>query len=338
MCLVSIIVPIYNANKYLIKCVGSILAQTLKDIEIILVNDGSKDDSLEICNQFSKSDHRIIIIDKKNEGVSQARNVGIDKAKGEYISFVDADDWIEPNMYENMYNKLKSTNSKVCICNGYRQKGNEMTEIKVLVQSDQIQQISAEYIIGQIIGENRWGNRDSSLAHRGVYFYLYKRDQIGKIRFNRELPMGEDLLFNINVLGKTQEICIDEGYYYHYIWNTSSSTQEYENKFWNVLKKMIVDIEKALEDIQLKEVLRDRFNIFLIEHVRNATLNEYKAKNKRTVDKIKEIKNVCKDPLVQQTIAYELKKKLQMRYKLLLLLLKYKCAMIMYLEAIIRNH
>ena len=108
MKLVSIIVPIYNAQNYLNRCLDSLLAQTLEDIEIILINDGSKDDSLAICRAYEEKDSRIIVIDQKNAGVSAARNAGLDRASGQYVGFVDPDDWVEPDMYALMYEKTHS--------------------------------------------------------------------------------------------------------------------------------------------------------------------------------------------------------------------------------------
>lgn len=104
---VSVVVPIYNVEKYLRQCLDSIIAQTLKDIEIILVNDGSKDGSLAIIKEFANKDKRIKVIDKKNEGLGKTYNRGMDEAKGEYIGFVESDDWIEPDMYETLYNVAK---------------------------------------------------------------------------------------------------------------------------------------------------------------------------------------------------------------------------------------
>src|SRR5207253_2318057 len=100
---VSIIVPVYNNEKYLSECLDSLINQTLKDIEIILVNDGSNDNSLLICYEFGKIDGRIKVIDKPNGGVSSARNTGLKLASGKYVGFVDSDDWIESDMYEKMY-------------------------------------------------------------------------------------------------------------------------------------------------------------------------------------------------------------------------------------------
>jgi len=113
---VSVIVPVYNVEEYLVKCLDSLVKQTLKDIEIICINDGSTDNSLEILKAYSKNDSRIIIIDKENEGQGIARNLGISTASGEYIGFVDPDDWVDYDMYEKMYNQAESLSSDIVIC------------------------------------------------------------------------------------------------------------------------------------------------------------------------------------------------------------------------------
>lgn len=113
---ISIIVPIYNVEKYLKKCLDTIICQTLKEIEIICVNDGSTDNSRKILEQYSKIDSRIIIIDKKNGGLSSARNAGMKIAKGEYIGFVDSDDWVDETMFEKLYKKAKENDSQMSIC------------------------------------------------------------------------------------------------------------------------------------------------------------------------------------------------------------------------------
>lgn len=114
--LISVIVPVYKVEQYLIKCVNSVIAQTYSNIEIILIDDGSPDKSGEICDSLAKQDHRIRVIHKSNGGLSSARNAGIDIAKGEYIGFVDSDDSIEPYMYEELLNLINSEKTKLAVC------------------------------------------------------------------------------------------------------------------------------------------------------------------------------------------------------------------------------
>lgn len=111
--LISIIVPVYNVEEFLEKCIDSILNQTFKNFELILINDGSTDNSGNICEKYSKKDDRIIVIHKKNGGVSSARNVGLDLAQGEYIGFVDSDDFIEEDMYELLYTLITETKKDI---------------------------------------------------------------------------------------------------------------------------------------------------------------------------------------------------------------------------------
>jgi glycosyltransferase involved in cell wall biosynthesis len=113
--LVSVVVPVYNCERLLKRCLESLVNQTLKDIEIICINDGSTDSSLKILQEFQEKDDRIILIDKSNEGQSKARNIGIDLAKGEFIAFVDADDWVDLYFYENLYNCANWYNADVAV-------------------------------------------------------------------------------------------------------------------------------------------------------------------------------------------------------------------------------
>ena len=115
--LISIIIPVYNVEKYLRKCLDSIINQTYKKLEIILIDDGSTDNSGKICEEYAKKDDRIIVIHKENAGVSSARNRGIELANGKYIGFIDSDDWIEENMYETLYQNLLQFDVDISMCN-----------------------------------------------------------------------------------------------------------------------------------------------------------------------------------------------------------------------------
>ena len=116
--MISIIIPIYNVDKYLTKCIESIVSQTYQDLEIIMVDDGSSDACPQICDQYAEKDSRIVVIHQKNSGVSAARNAGLKVATGKYISFIDADDYIEFDMYENMVRAFEIEDSELVIC-GY---------------------------------------------------------------------------------------------------------------------------------------------------------------------------------------------------------------------------
>lgn len=141
--LVSIIVPVYNVEKYLEKCILSVLSQTYTNIEVILVDDGSTDDSLKICETYAKLDNRISVIHKQNGGLSSARNAGLDIARGDFISFIDSDDYVDSRFIENLYNRIISDGSDIAVCEYSRvdEKGDSLPYIPfnkdIVVNEDQ---------------------------------------------------------------------------------------------------------------------------------------------------------------------------------------------------------
>ncbi len=118
---ISIVVPVYNVEKYLKRCLDSLVNQTLKDIEIICVNDGSKDNSLNILEEYAKKDNRIVILNQKNAGLSAARNTGMEIAKGEYIGFVDSDDWVDLDFFEKLYIAAKNNDCDIAVADFIRE-------------------------------------------------------------------------------------------------------------------------------------------------------------------------------------------------------------------------
>ncbi|HEC1763097.1 TPA: glycosyltransferase [Campylobacter jejuni] len=169
--LVSVIVPIYNVEKYLRQCLDSIVNQTLQEIEIILIDDGSIDSSGSICDEYAAMDSRIVLIHKENAGLGAAYNTGLEIAKGEYIGFVESDDWIEPNMYEELYKKAKETNVDVCIGNFYYH-----SDI-----GDRIyQQLFTMIPYGLIFSINDYP--ELLTLHTSLWAKIYKKSVLGHIR------------------------------------------------------------------------------------------------------------------------------------------------------------
>lgn len=134
--LISIIVPVYNTMKYLVRCVESILNQTYKELQIILVDDGSTDGSGALCDDYAAKDKRIFVIHKENGGLSSARNAGLDVAAGKYIGFVDSDDYIEADMYEKMLHEIERHSADMCICSSYDEEENGKKDISITEHSE----------------------------------------------------------------------------------------------------------------------------------------------------------------------------------------------------------
>lgn len=148
---ISVVVPIYNVDRWLPRCLTSIIGQSFTEFELLLVNDGSTDDSLEICQSFSKKDERIKIINKENGGLSDARNAGIDIAQGRYIVFVDSDDYLERNYLFNLYHNIIKTNADIAMCE-YK----EVTEKGKLIKKVYLNETSSAQVVSgrQIIKNN----------------------------------------------------------------------------------------------------------------------------------------------------------------------------------------
>lgn len=206
---ISVIVPVYKVEKYLIKCVDSILAQTYKNLEIILVDDGSPDACPRICDQFAKLDDRIIVIHKENGGLSDARNAGLDIAKGEYIGFVDSDDYISPVMYETLLNRILLDKSELAVCEYVRvYDSDEREKIEKKLHRARKRCYSPNEFISEMF-----------LQCNGAYVVawnkLYKNEIFNTLRF----PIGkqhEDEFIIHHVIAQCKKISYieDEMYYY----------------------------------------------------------------------------------------------------------------------------
>ena len=172
---ISIIVPIYNMEPYLQRCLTSLTSQSQADIQIIAVDDGSTDSSLQIVHQFAKDDNRIIVIHQENSGVSSARNAGIRAAEGEYIGFVDPDDWVETSMYEDMYKEAIRLQADIVMCSYIREFGSHSKEKKfpvsdqVYYQGEEVRNEMVRRLVGPLYSEvanpellDAWGTVNTS--------------------------------------------------------------------------------------------------------------------------------------------------------------------------------
>ncbi len=317
---VSIIVPVYNSEKYLKKCIESIQKQTLKDMQIILINDGSTDNSLSICKEYQKRDNRIEVIDKANMGVSSARNTGIEAAIGEYIGFVDADDWIEPEMYENMYHQVKQMQADVCMCNYVVENNRGSTPVLLELKQNLLQrnEIINDIIANMIAGPDL--NSNSQFIMGSVWRLLIKKEIIDSynIRFQIGIPYMEDFLFCLQVLLKSNKVCIDEGTYYHYNnTNLSSATKSYKKDLAKIQRQVFETIEKILEKEKVYSALKYRMDIRYVNMCIDLINNElHEANDKSILEKLKVISEICRDERLKKilstidTSGYTLRKKM----------------------------
>ncbi|WP_282937456.1 glycosyltransferase [Paenibacillus sp. RC67] len=257
---VSIVVPIFNVEAYLGRCLDSLLSQTLGEIEIIAVNDGSTDASLHILQQFADKDQRIVIIDKENGGVSSARNEGINIAQGEYIGFVDPDDWVDQEMYEVMYVEAIAENADIVMCTYFREFGTHSKEKvfpmpeKVCYQQHEVQDIMLRRLIGPLNEEI--ANPEFLDAWGTVWSKLYRTESIRQngLRFIDLQVVGtnEDSLFNIHAFYHIRKfVFINKPYYHYWRVNNTSVTSGYKPDLKEKWFSLYNFIESFIADKQL---------------------------------------------------------------------------------------
>lgn len=205
--MISIIVPIYNVELFLPKCIESLLIQTYQDLEVILVDDGSLDGCAQICDSYQKKDPRIVVIHQPNRGVSAARNAGLAIARGDYIGFVDPDDWVAPEMYGEMLSAIQSTQTDLAIC-GY----DYYSEDGVLDET-RCYRVRAPEQLSQKELLNRFADMPPTVRH-GVVNKLFCREIISSNQFLTGLHSSEDGLFLLEyTLRIHQAVLIHQPYY-----------------------------------------------------------------------------------------------------------------------------
>lgn len=205
--LISVIIPVYNNEQYLSRCIDSVINQTYKNLEIILVDDGSTDNSGKICDEYALKDNRIKVIHKENGGVSSARNVGLDIAKGEYIGFVDSDDYIEKDMYEFLYNLILNNNVDISCCNKFDFNNNKYLPDRSFPKEGLLS-------LNEILQDKAFG------LH--IVIKLFDKNLIKNIRFNENLTIGEDLLFCFDIIKRSKKTIFKNTAKYYYFNNTNS--------------------------------------------------------------------------------------------------------------------
>ncbi len=262
----SIIIPAYNSEKYIKKCVDSVLKQTYNNIEIIIVDDGSSDRTNEICHKMMNEDKRIFLITQQNSGSSSARNTGIEVATGDYITFVDSDDWIDEELYEKVIGKLEKDDADMVIF-GITCFSSKIKNKTVRPEDNIIDNSNIEKQLIKIIRNDLYGY---------AWNKVYKSDLIKKmkIQFPCEIKKQEDLIFNLNILPYIKKISLSNETGYHYIQREDSliHSKEFEglnnirnyceyivdiNIKDNVLKKNIVNysIKHYISDFIIYEIL-----------------------------------------------------------------------------------
>jgi len=218
--LVSVIVPVYNVERFIRRCVDSILSQTYKNLEIILIDDGSPDNSGTICDEYAQMDSRIRVIHQENGGVSIARNAGLRIITGEYIAFVDPDDYIDVNMYETMIKKIVDTNSDICVC----QWQYELSDGRQVVDLNKIDKSIYGEITSVKFAEYYYRGSYEEVTVCALWNKLYKRDIFNDLYFYGNI--SEDYRIQDAILCKSYKLVVIPDQLYFYVQNENSLTNK----------------------------------------------------------------------------------------------------------------
>lgn len=306
---VSIIVPIYNAELYLSRCLDSLIRQTYKNIEVICVNDGSIDRSLEIAMTYSQQYSEITVINKLNTGVSDSRNLALQQATGDYVMFVDSDDWISPNMVEHLLKEAVTHNAELIMC-GYSREYKDRTKEKVfelpnrvIYENDDLNQLHRQ-LFGPL--NHELGNPESLDAIGTVWGKLYDMSILRKYNLKfvdlRIIGSNEDGLFNVGVFEYlTKVVFINQALYHYWKENSSSITSKYNAELQLQWKQLFEYLKQHIEIYQkgsdYEEALKNRRCISLLGLGLNECFNGRKTSYMKKVSRWKQI---LKDSEVQE--------------------------------------
>ena len=316
---VSIIVPVYNVENYIERCLNSLVNQTFKDIEIITINDGSTDKSLELINKYVKEDIRVSVIDLGDEGVSYCRNLGIEKANGKYIMFVDSDDWIDFNMVEVMYKKAEENNIDLVMCSYIREfKDHSKEKIfnlpeEIIYKEDKVKNELLRKLVGPV--KEELSNPEMLDALGTVWGKLYRADIFKENKINfvdlKEIGSAEDTLFNIFTFNYLKKVMFLNKPMYHY-WrdNPKSVTSQYNSKLKEQRKVFFKYISDFIKENNFEQVFEEALNNRICTSVLGLGLIECSKNNKISgINKIKNIKKIINEEYIRN--AY---KNLELKY------------------------
>ena len=297
---ISVIVPVYNVENYLEQCLNSILNQTFSNIEIICVNDGSKDSSRKILEEYKKRDYRIKIVDKENRGLSSARNAGLKYAQGEFISFIDSDDWIDKTMLEKLYKNITGLNTDIAICAVH-----QFDERKQIID-DSNKYYTLEFF-DKSFDDRAFCYKDTKPFLMDVcvmaWNKLYRKSLID--RCSAKFPEGlifEDGPFFFSLFFKTQRVSIVRDFLYYYRINRNGSIVQKAGKKYidiiDIAELMLAEINKIDDAQEIRELFckkKAEDFIYRFEHLK------IKYKNK-FAKKLKEKSSLTKEEYFPQSV------------------------------------
>lgn len=319
---VSVIVPVYKVEQYLERCLNSILKQTEKNIEIILVDDGSPDSCPQLCDEFAALDNRIKVVHQKNAGLGMARNSGLEIASGEYVMFVDSDDFIVPDAIEILYNAAKKNNADTVLAGYFRKNAAKINEC-LLPFKDRCFEGNKEIINNVLI--NMLGSPpdyyDDILLKRSVWGNLYSLNLLKKhnIQFCSEREfISEDLIFDLDYYQIANKVAICSNPVYYYCVNGDSLTLSYNKDRFNKQVMLFHELRNRTKKLGLN--IDERLNRSFIGNARQCIYSE--AKHRKPIQAMHGISLICKDEELKGILKKYYSPAMPFKQKVFLILMK----------------
>lgn len=254
--LITVIIPVYRQdNTYLKKCLDSIVKQTYPHTEIIIVNDGMTEDNTELINHYLNSYDNVRLIGDKNEGVSSARNKGVDAANGEWLAFIDSDDWIDEDYLEQLYKAATDHDAEIVICGHKRVYGSYE---EIIVKNKSFALSSQEFLKNVLNVQNCFGFSWSKLYKKSLFST--------NIRFNKDVSIAEDALIQIDLCKKTERIFYVALPLYYYRFNDNSTVREFKTNYVDIIAKSMTEAQRSLDSASFSYNKKDFYN-YIAYHV-----------------------------------------------------------------------
>lgn len=325
--LISVIVPVYKVEKYLNKCIDSIINQTYKNLEIILIDDGSPDNCGKICDEYAKKDKRINVMHKENGGVSSARNAGISSAQGKWISFIDADDWVEANFLEVMYKTALKNSADIALC-GYNRIYNTHSEKINVCETDKTYN-SREYLIKSLNPQTGFGF---------CHMKLIRKECLNNLKFNENLVVGEDAQFNIKLSQNINKAVFCRQALYNYRNNSESVVKKYDSNYANKYLESMKDTKAFInQNYNNDDEIKQNYYNFVAFHVMLIAVNYCYHPENPIKERKKLLKNICNYDEFKEGIKKSNFANISFQKKIALFTLKFRLYFIMELICKVRQ-
>lgn len=333
--MISVIVPVYNVERYIRQCLNSLVSQTYCNKEIVLVDDGSKDSSGAICDEYSDRYDFVKAVHKKNAGLGMARNTGLEHITGKYVAFVDSDDWLSKDLLEVLYNNLIANNVDFCK-SGFQRVKNDGTIVSVTQYKNETFEgnRAKKELLPRMVGSSPSQHDSVEMCVWGV---LYNAEIIKShgIRFPSERELiSEDLVFNIDYMQYANGACIVDAVCYNYRVNENSLSRSYRPDRYKASAYFYTEMQKKLKIFGYDDMTILRLKRMFFIHIRMIIGQETKAVSGLSTKQNKEnIKAICNDPLLRGIISSYPVNKLEFRQKMFLRLIEWRAVGVLHMLA-----